>query len=80
MILDRIISISITKTPAISPEVKRLRVDSSYSLGKATKSEAGINTVSRRLVSSWLVLVLIIFHLPRQKPSSMMRAMAPRRA
>lgn len=80
MILDRIINISMTRTPAIKPEVKRLRVDSSYSLGKATKSEAGIKTVSKRLVSSWLVLVLIIFHFPRQNPRSMIRAMAPNRA
>ena len=52
MILERIISISITKIPAIRPDVKRLRVDSSYSLGKAMKSDAGMKTVSRRLVSS----------------------------
>lgn len=69
-----------TRTPAMRPEVKRLRVDSSYSLGKATKSEAGMKTVRSRLVSSWLVLVLISLRFPRKKPSAIIKAIAPRRA
>ena len=45
----------------------------------ATKSEAGINTVSRRLTKSLLVLAEISLSFPSKKPSAKIIAIVPRR-
>ena len=65
MILDKKISASITTKPAANPEKNICDFVSSYSVGKAKNSDAGINTESNKFTSPLLISWLMIFFLPR---------------